>query len=211
MPTSSESENRPEQPDPAGDTAETAPKRRRWRRTRITLAVLAAAVVVTAFAVRSPSPVGHWDGAEGQDRFLAAYDEAFADLPTPEQTLDVRTDYGVVRVYRFAGSGDAASPLVLLPVGGEIGDEVHEETDQLLVFVSGTGAADVGGQTHPVDPGDMWTVPAGERHNFRNTGDEPLVLYTSTLLQSMRSTLSTPRRRKPTRPRASGEDAPPQR
>ena len=115
MPTSSESENRPEQPDPAGDTAETAPKRRRWRRTRITLAVLAAAVVVTAFAVRSPSPVGHWDGAEGQDRFLAAYDEAFADLPTPEQTLDVRTDYGVVRVYRFAGSGDAASPLVLLP------------------------------------------------------------------------------------------------
>lgn len=29
--------------------------------------------------------------------------------------LDVRTDYGVVRVYRFAGTGEVESPLLLLP------------------------------------------------------------------------------------------------
>src|SRR5690606_27107642 len=37
------------------------------------------------------------------------------DLPTPAETHDVRTDFGVVRVYRFAGTGDASAPLVLLP------------------------------------------------------------------------------------------------
>lgn len=65
-----------------------------------------------------------------------------------------------------------------VPVGGEIGDEVHETTDQLLSFVSGTGEADLDGHTHAVDAGDLCAVPAGIRHNFRNTGDEPLVLYT---------------------------------
>ena len=59
--------------------------------------------------------VGHWDGAEGRGRFLSAYDAAFADLPRPARTVDVRTDYGVVRVYCFAGTGHAAAPLVLLP------------------------------------------------------------------------------------------------
>ena len=90
-------------------------RRRRRRRRRIVLAVLAAVVVVIAFAMRNPSPVGHWDSAEGQDRYLAAYDEAFEALPEPEESLDVRTDYGFVRVYRFEGTGSAERPMVLLP------------------------------------------------------------------------------------------------
>lgn len=65
-----------------------------------------------------------------------------------------------------------------IPVGGEIGDEVHDTTDQLLTFVSGSGEADLDGHTHTIDAGDLCAVPAGTRHNFRNTGDEPLVLYT---------------------------------
>jgi mannose-6-phosphate isomerase-like protein (cupin superfamily) len=65
-----------------------------------------------------------------------------------------------------------------IPVGGEIGDEVHETTDQLLTFVSGSGHADLDGHTHAVDAGDLCAVPAGTRHNFRNTGNEPLTLYT---------------------------------
>lgn len=89
--------------------------RRVWRHVRIVLIVFAALAVVLVFAMRSPSPVGHWDGSEGQDRFSAAYEEAFADMPEPEETIDVRTDYGVVRVYRFAGTGDAELPMVLVP------------------------------------------------------------------------------------------------
>ncbi|WP_022917474.1 alpha/beta fold hydrolase [Ruania albidiflava] len=88
---------------------------RRHRRLRTTLVVLAVLAVVAAFALRTPSPVGHWDDAEGQDRYLAAYAEAFQDLPEPDETQDLRTDYGMVRVYRFDGTGSAEHPMLLLP------------------------------------------------------------------------------------------------
>ena len=68
--------------------------------------------------------------------------------------------------------------IMTIPPGGEIGRETHEHTDQILTFVSGTGEADVAGQTQQVVAGDLVAVPAGTEHNFRNTGAEPLVLYT---------------------------------
>ena len=68
--------------------------------------------------------------------------------------------------------------VMTIPPGGEIGDEVHEHTDQILTFVSGTGEADLNGHTHPIEAGDQCAVPAGAQHNFRNTGEESLVLYT---------------------------------
>lgn len=90
------------------------PKRRR-RRWLIAGGVALVVVLAGAFALRTPSPVGHWRSAEGYDAFVEAYDAAFADMPEPDETLDVRTDFGVVRFYRFTGTGDAAEPLVLLP------------------------------------------------------------------------------------------------
>lgn len=68
--------------------------------------------------------------------------------------------------------------IMTIPVDGEIGEEVHEEIDQILSFVSGTGEARVGGETRSVEPGDLVVVPAGTVHNFVNTGPTPLVLYT---------------------------------
>ncbi|MGH3658578.1 MAG: cupin domain-containing protein [Micromonosporaceae bacterium] len=68
--------------------------------------------------------------------------------------------------------------IMTIPPGGEIGEETHPDTDQILTFVSGTGEADVAGQTRQVAQGDLVAVPAGTRHNFRNTGVNPLVLYT---------------------------------
>ena len=56
---------------------------------------------------------------------------------------------------------------------------MHENTDQVLSFISGVGEADLAGQTHPIAGGDQCAVPAGTRHNFRNTGDQPLRLYTT--------------------------------
>ncbi|MFF0989567.1 alpha/beta fold hydrolase [Kocuria nitroreducens] len=76
-------------------------------------AVLVAALAL-ALVLRSPSPVGHWNSAEGRAQFLADYEAAMQDMPAASGTLDVRTDYGIVRVYRFEGTGDA-DPLVLLP------------------------------------------------------------------------------------------------
>ncbi|MFY1668704.1 cupin domain-containing protein [Plantactinospora sp. WMMB334] len=68
--------------------------------------------------------------------------------------------------------------IMTIPPGGEIGEEVHEDIDQILTFVSGTGEARVSGQTRQVAQGDLVVVPAGRKHNFVNTGPNPLVLYT---------------------------------
>jgi mannose-6-phosphate isomerase-like protein (cupin superfamily) len=68
--------------------------------------------------------------------------------------------------------------IMTIPPGGEIGDEVHEDTDQILTFVSGTGKATVAGATKQVVQGDLVVVPAGTEHNVENTGENPLILYT---------------------------------
>jgi mannose-6-phosphate isomerase-like protein (cupin superfamily) len=68
--------------------------------------------------------------------------------------------------------------IMTIPPGGEIGEEVHEDTDQILTFVSGTGEATVSGDKRKVAQGDLVVVPAGKKHNFVNTGENPLILYT---------------------------------
>lgn len=85
----------------------------RRRRTVVTALVLVAGVVAGWFLHRSP-PVGQWNSANGYQDYLAKYDLAMKELPAPTAVRDVRTDYGVVRVYRFDGSGPF-KPLVLLP------------------------------------------------------------------------------------------------
>lgn len=67
--------------------------------------------------------------------------------------------------------------MTILP-GGEIGEEVHHDVDQVLVFIEGDGEAVLEGQASPVHPNGMAFVPAGTRHNFRNTGSTPMRLYT---------------------------------
>ena len=67
--------------------------------------------------------------------------------------------------------------IMTIPAGGEIGEEVHE-VDQILTFVSGTGKAVVSGAEKNVAQGDLVVVPAGKKHNFLNTGPNPLILYT---------------------------------
>src|SRR3954469_11414272 len=68
--------------------------------------------------------------------------------------------------------------IMTIPAGGEIGEETHPDTDQILTFVSGIGEAVVAGEAQQVTQGDLVVVPAGTKHNFRNTGENPLILYT---------------------------------
>ena len=72
------------------------------------------------------------------------------------------------------------SQVVLMTIqpGSEIGEEVHDDVDQVLVFVEGSGEAVIEGDASPVGPNQLAFVAAGTRHNFRNTGDSPLRLYT---------------------------------
>ncbi len=94
----------------------------------------------------------------------------FTIATVAEQSADFR---------RVLWTGEHTQLVVMtIPPGGEIGEEVHDDTDQILTFVSGTGEAEVAGQTAEVAQGDLVAVPAGTKHNFRNTGPNPLVLYT---------------------------------
>jgi mannose-6-phosphate isomerase-like protein (cupin superfamily) len=68
--------------------------------------------------------------------------------------------------------------VMTIPAGGEIGEEVHPDTDQALLFVAGQGEAWLDGQAMPVQPDDLVLVRAGVRHNFVNTGGTPLRLIT---------------------------------
>lgn len=68
--------------------------------------------------------------------------------------------------------------VMTIPPGGEIGDEIHGGTDQLLLFVDGSGEATLDGDSSEVGPNDLVFVRAGTRHNFINTGDRPLRLIT---------------------------------
>lgn len=68
--------------------------------------------------------------------------------------------------------------VMTIPPGGEIGDEVHPDNDQVLVFLDGNGEAIIEGVTSPVAPNDLVFVHAGTRHNFINTGDGPMRLVT---------------------------------
>jgi mannose-6-phosphate isomerase-like protein (cupin superfamily) len=68
--------------------------------------------------------------------------------------------------------------IMTIPPGGEIGEEVHDENDQILSFVSGICKAVIEGSTKTVKPGDIVVVPAGTKHNFVNDGPNPWVLYT---------------------------------
>lgn len=89
--------------------------------------------------------MGHWDSAAGQDRYLAAYATVFAEMPDPAETLDIRTDYGIVRVYRFAGAASANAPLVLLP-GRASGTPVWASNLPSLLAIGDVYALDLLGE-----------------------------------------------------------------
>jgi mannose-6-phosphate isomerase-like protein (cupin superfamily) len=70
-----------------------------------------------------------------------------------------------------------------IPVGGEVGLEMHDDLDQFLRIESGKARVQMGPARDdlPFDRQieDDWVVlvPAGSWHNVTNIGDEPLKLY----------------------------------
>lgn len=73
--------------------------------------------------------------------------------------------------------------LMSIPVGGEIGLEIHPDTDQFLRIESGNGLTMMGpakerlNYQRPVGDGYAIFVPAGTWHNVINTGNRPLKMY----------------------------------
>ena len=90
-----------------------------------------------------------------------------------QQTLDNQDFRRVV----YTG-GHLQLVLMTLQPGDEIGEEVHEDRDQFFRIEEGSGAIDIDGVANKVEGDFAVIVPAGARHNVRNTGDAPLRLYT---------------------------------
>lgn len=73
--------------------------------------------------------------------------------------------------------------LMSIPVGGDIGLEVHPDNDQFLRIEEGRGRVQMGPAkdqlTYDREVEDDWVilVPAGTWHNVTNIGDEPMQLY----------------------------------
>jgi mannose-6-phosphate isomerase-like protein (cupin superfamily) len=68
--------------------------------------------------------------------------------------------------------------LMSLAPGEEIGEETHEDRDQFFRFEEGEGVVIIDGKENKVEDDYAVIVPAGARHNVRNTSEEPLQFYT---------------------------------
>jgi mannose-6-phosphate isomerase-like protein (cupin superfamily) len=68
--------------------------------------------------------------------------------------------------------------LMALRPGEEIGEEVHRDRDQFFRVEVGEGEVWIDGHQSRIESAVAIVVPAGARHNVRNTGDGPLKLYT---------------------------------
>ena len=68
--------------------------------------------------------------------------------------------------------------LMTLQPGEEIGSEIHPHRDQFFRIEQGEGVVDIDGRENCVEDDFAVIVPAGARHNVRNTGSKPLRLYT---------------------------------
>ena len=73
--------------------------------------------------------------------------------------------------------------LMSIPAGGDIGLEVHPDTDQFLRLDAGRGRVEMGPAkdrlTFKQEVSDGWCalIPAGTWHNVTNIGAEPMQVY----------------------------------
>lgn len=66
-----------------------------------------------------------------------------------------------------------------LQAGEEIGDEVHDDADQIFIIMAGWPVqVAIGDYTRTVPAGTVVLVPQGVRHNIMNAGAVPVRLLT---------------------------------
>ena len=65
-----------------------------------------------------------------------------------------------------------------LEPGEDIGEEVHEDTDQFIRVEEGSGEVVIDSSATPIQAATGIVIPAGAKHNVRNTGEKPMKLYT---------------------------------
>jgi mannose-6-phosphate isomerase-like protein (cupin superfamily) len=86
-------------------------------------------------------------------------------------------DESVREGVRRRGFGNDGVLLVMneLTPGMKVFPHVHEDFDQIATIVSGTAIYHVNGVPHPVGPGSLILIPAGQPHYIEPTGTEKVM------------------------------------
>jgi mannose-6-phosphate isomerase-like protein (cupin superfamily) len=84
---------------------------------------------------------------------------------------DPKDDFKVV-----AGTERSQAAIMVVAPGDAEGgpDNKHDGSDQWLFVLSGEGEATVGHRKQKLAPGSLLLIEAGEAHEIRSTGPEPL-------------------------------------
>lgn len=79
----------------------------------------------------------------------------------------------------LSGTRRSQSARMVLEPGSSTGgpDNRHQDSDQWLFVVDGTGSAVVGGEEVDLQQGTALLIEAGETHEIRNDGGGPLVTF----------------------------------
>ena len=90
-------------------------------------------------------------------------------------TLEPQDDFHIL-----AGTTRSQAATMILAPGESTGgpDNRHDRSDQWLYVISGQGEAIVNGQTVALSPESLLLIEAGEGHEIRNPGDQPLNMLT---------------------------------
>ena len=78
---------------------------------------------------------------------------------------------------RFAGDVSCKILYGRLPAGATIGLHTHEDTAEIIFFLSGTGKMLLDGEIEPIAAGLCHYCPKGSAHSMINEGDEEITFY----------------------------------
>lgn len=78
---------------------------------------------------------------------------------------------------RFAGDAHCKILLGRLPAGATIGLHTHEDTAEIIFFLSGKGYMLLNGEKEPVGAGLCHYCPKGSSHAMINDGNEDILFY----------------------------------
>ena len=94
-------------------------------------------------------------------------DAVRADLKNPDRTVYLCVD-------KQRGAKNVSGGTAEIPVNGENPYHTHEVEEVMLIY-KGKGVVIVEGETFPVEPETMVFIPPEVKHQFKNTGPEPLL------------------------------------
>ena len=66
--------------------------------------------------------------------------------------------------------------VVAFPSGSDPGTHKHEQEEEIIYVISGSGETRVGNKVYPLEPGAAVFTEPGVEHGVKTLGDEPLVL-----------------------------------